>query len=91
MIFEAEFSKNHSHFLARIILASTKPNAWILDLFTGSSTTGIAANLLGRRFLGIDLEEEYLQLSQKRKTEIENPLVQNQFREKINAFNNAKE
>jgi len=35
--------------LARIILASTKENDWILDPFTGSSTTGIAANLLGRR------------------------------------------
>jgi site-specific DNA-methyltransferase (adenine-specific) len=40
--------------LTRLILASTKPNAWILDPFTGSSTTGIAANLANRRFLGID-------------------------------------
>lgn len=31
-------------------LASTRGGAWILDPFTGSSTTGIAANLLGRRF-----------------------------------------
>ena len=45
--------------LSRIIQASTKPGAWILDPFTGSSTTGIAANLLGRRFLGIDQEEEF--------------------------------
>ena len=36
--------------LTRLILASTKPNAWILDPFTGSSTTGIAANLANRRF-----------------------------------------
>lgn len=36
--------------LSRIILASTKPGAWILDPFAGSSTTGIAANLIGRRF-----------------------------------------
>jgi len=47
--------------------------------------------LLDRRFLGIDLEEEYLQLSQKRKTEIENPLVQNQFREKLKDFNKQQE
>lgn len=40
--------------LSRIIMASTKPGAWILDPFAGSSTTGIAANLLGRRFLGIE-------------------------------------
>lgn len=57
--------------LSRIILASTHKGAWILDPFTGSSTTGIAANLLGRRFLGIDKEEEYLVLSQSRKKEIE--------------------
>lgn len=46
--------------LSRIIQASTFPGAWILDPFTGSSTTGIAANLLGRRFLGIDQNEEFL-------------------------------
>ena len=69
--------------LSSIILASTNNDAWILDPFTGSSTTGIAANLLGRRFLGIDKEEEYLILSQKRKQEIEQPLTFSQFRKKI--------
>jgi site-specific DNA-methyltransferase (adenine-specific) len=72
--------------LTRTILASTKPNAWVFDPFTGSSTTGIAANLLGRRFLGIDLEEEYLQLSERRKVELENPLTQKQFIENMNGF-----
>lgn len=69
--------------LARAILASTKPNAWVLDSFAGSGTTGIAANLLGRRFLGIDLEADYLRLGKKRKIEIEDPLIQNRFREKL--------
>ncbi len=77
--------------LTRIILASTKPNAWILDPFTGSSTTGIAANLLNRRFLGIDLDEGYLQISKKRKLEIENPLKATLFREKLYGFNNKNE
>ena len=49
--------------LSRIIQVSTPPNAWILDLFTGSSTTGILANLLGRCFLGIDQKEKFLRLS----------------------------
>lgn len=57
--------------LARLILASTKPGAWILDPFSGSSTTGIAANLLGRKFLGLELEEEYLAMSKARRVEIE--------------------
>lgn len=58
--------------LTRIIQASTKERAWILDPFAGSSTTGIAANLLGRRFLGIEQQEEFLQMGIARKEEIEN-------------------
>ena len=53
--------------LARIILASTKENDWILDPFSGSSTTGIAATILGRRFLGIDRETEFLEISRNRR------------------------
>lgn len=34
-----------------------------LPTITGSSTTGIAANLLNRRFLGIDMEKQFLQMS----------------------------
>lgn len=56
--------------LARFIQASTEPGAWILEPFTGSSTTGIAANLLDRRFLGIDQSEEFLKMSQARREEL---------------------
>ena len=69
--------------LSRIILASTKPGAWILDPFTGSSTTGIAANLLGRRFLGIDKEEEYLEISRARKLELEDVRTFASYRKKV--------
>ena len=69
--------------LSRIILASTKPGAWILDPFTGSSTTGIAANLLGRRFLGIDKEEEFLEISRNRKFEIEDIHTYASYRKKV--------
>ena len=57
--------------LSRIIMASTKSGAWILDPFAGSSTTGIAANLLGRKFLGIEQEEEFAKISKARREEIE--------------------
>ncbi|WP_407522310.1 site-specific DNA-methyltransferase [Lacibacter sp. MH-610] len=77
--------------LTRIILASTKPNSWILDPFTGSSTTGIAANLANRRFLGIDKEEEFLNISKIRKKEIENLKIASEYRQKIGGFNNKKE
>lgn len=69
--------------LVRIILASTNSGAWILDPFTGSSTTGIAANFWGRRFLGIDKEKEFLILSQNRKREIEDVSKYQLYREKI--------
>lgn len=69
--------------LSRIILASTKPGAWILDPFTGSSTTGIASNLLGRRFLGIDKESEYLEISKARKHEIEDLHTFSSYRKKV--------
>lgn len=47
----------------RAILASTKEGARVLDPFTGSSTTGIAANLVKRNFVGVDNNEEYLRIS----------------------------
>ena len=77
--------------LTRLILASTKPNAWILDPFTGGSTTGIAANLANRRFLGIDQEEEFLNISKKRKLEIENKKIAELYKQKIRGFNDKKE
>ena len=69
--------------LSRIIQASTRPNAWILDPFAGSSTTGIAANLLGRRFLGIDKEECFLDLSRARREELNDASICNKYLDKL--------
>lgn len=52
--------------LRRIVLASTNKNDIVLDPFTGSSTTGLAAVINGRKFIGIDTERKYLDLSIKR-------------------------
>jgi len=60
--------------LKRIVLASTNKGDLVLDPFTGSSTTGIAAYLLGRKFIGIDTEKKYLDLSIKRFEELERNL-----------------
>ena len=76
--------------LTRLILASTQPNAWILDPFTGSSTTGIASNLANRRFLGIDKNMEFLEISKNRKLEIINPKTAETYRQKIGGFNKKK-
>ena len=56
--------------LTRIILASTPENGWILDPFCGSGTTGIAASLLGRRFLGIEKELPFLEIAKNRREEL---------------------
>ncbi len=56
--------------LNRIILASTKEGDLVLDPFCGSSTTGVSSVLLNRKYVGIELEDEYLQLSVKRLAEV---------------------
>ncbi|MCM1520432.1 MAG: site-specific DNA-methyltransferase [Lachnoclostridium sp.] len=69
--------------LARIILASTDEHDWILDPFAGSSTTGIAANLCNRRYLGIEQDEQFAILSRSRRMEIDDAIVFDTFRGKI--------
>lgn len=56
--------------LDKIILASTNEKDLILDPFCGSSTTGISAVRLNRRYIGIDNEKEYLGISKRRFEEI---------------------
>ncbi len=69
--------------LSRIIMASTKQGEWILDPFCGSSTTGIAANLLGRRFLGIEQEVKFVEISKQRRIELEDIHIFREYRSKI--------
>ena len=69
--------------LTRIILASTSKSAWVLDPFSGSSTTGIAANLTGRNFLGIELQAEFAEMSKQRRLEIGIAQKYNEYRNKI--------
>lgn len=69
--------------LYRIILASTREGETILDPFAGSCTTGIAANLLGRKFIGIDQSQEFLDYGIRRKKEIENPVTAEWMRKKM--------
>ena len=54
------------YILKRIIEASTNSGDVILDPFCGSSTTGVAAKLLNRKYIGIDSSEEYIKLSLQR-------------------------
>lgn len=60
--------------LEKVILSSSKKGDLVLDPFFGTGTSGAVAKRLGRDFLGIEREEEYLRAAQKR---IENVKVQN--------------
>lgn len=69
--------------LTRLIQASTQPGAWILDPFSGSGTTGIAANLLGRRYLGLEKEEIFLAMSKDRREELENINLKSNYLQRL--------
>lgn len=69
--------------LYRIILAASQEGDIILDPFAGSCTTGIAANLLGRNFVGIDMSKEFLDYGIRRKQEISAPMMADKILKKM--------
>jgi len=60
--------------LREILELVTKPDALILDPFTGSGTTGIAAVQSGRRFLGIEADDQWHALALERLTSTVDPM-----------------
>ena len=56
--------------LVRLILMATNENSIVCDPFSGSGTTGIASNLLGRDFIGIEKEDEFIEIAIRRKNEL---------------------
>ncbi|GAP93757.1 DNA-methyltransferase [Leptolyngbya sp. NIES-2104] len=52
--------------IAKLILASSNPGDFVLDPFVGSGTTSVVAKKLDRHYLGIDLNEEYCLLTERR-------------------------
>src|SRR5579883_1118182 len=52
--------------LHRVLLASTRPGDLVLDPFFGTGTTGAVAKRLGRRFIGIERDEDYAKLARER-------------------------
>ena len=57
--------------ISELIEVSTKPNDLILDPFCGSGTTCVAAKMLGRRYIGIDISEEYCNIARMRLKAVE--------------------
>ncbi|MGI5950116.1 DNA-methyltransferase [Peptoniphilus sp.] len=54
------------YILEKVILSSTEEGDLILDPFVGSGTTGVVARRLNRAFIGVDNNEEYLEIAKKR-------------------------
>ena len=52
--------------LKRIVLASSNPGDVVLDPFSGSFTTGDVSKSLDRRFIGIEINEEYVKMGIRR-------------------------
>lgn len=60
---EAHFAAMPPALAERCIQAGCKPGGTVLDPFSGSGTTGLAASRHGRRYVGVDLNRDYLDLS----------------------------
>ncbi|HLJ54204.1 MAG TPA: DNA methyltransferase [Chthonomonadaceae bacterium] len=64
--------------LYRVIAASSRPGEVVLDPFFGSGTTGAVAKRLGRHFIGIEREAEYIRVATRRIEGIERPPVEDE-------------
>jgi ParB-like chromosome segregation protein Spo0J len=70
--------KDHHHWgqseagMADILERITKPGQIVLDPFLGAGTTGVAATLTGRRFIGCDIDAEHVTTAQARMAEAAN-------------------
>ena len=69
--------------LYRMILSCTHEGDTILDPFSGSCTTGIAANLLNRKFIGVEMDSEFIALGTRRRQEISNQEIADKMFRKI--------
>lgn len=65
--------------LERIVLMSTDPGDIVLDPFLGTGTTAIAAKKLGRQFIGIDLDAEYIEIAEEKLLKVEKTIYKGVF------------
>jgi site-specific DNA-methyltransferase (adenine-specific) len=55
--------------ISKLIMCSTDINDLVLDPFLGSGTTALAAQMLGRKWLGIEVSKEYVEIAEQRLSE----------------------
>jgi len=68
---KAHATQKPESLLYRVLMSSTNPGDVILDPFFGTGTTGAVAKRLGRNFIGIERETDYIKLAHKRIADIE--------------------
>lgn len=68
---EAHFATFPEELITPCILAGSKRDGCVLDPFFGSGTTGRVAESLNRRYLGIELNPEYIEISKKRTNNVQ--------------------
>lgn len=77
------FKEHHAIFPAELpeffIQHFTKPKDIILDPFMGTGTTAVAAERLSRKYIGIDISEEYCELARKRVAAVNNTKLSEWF------------
>jgi site-specific DNA-methyltransferase (adenine-specific) len=75
---EKQFGKHPTQkpivLIDRCIRASTNPDDIVLDPFSGTASTGVAALGVGRRFIGIEVDESFTEIGEKRLSQITPPL-----------------
>lgn len=65
--------------IAKLILASSNKNDFVFDPFVGSGTSCVVAKKLGRKYLGIDIDEKYVCLTQKRLSMVKDNSIQGYY------------
>ena len=68
---KAHATQKPESLLYRVLMSSTKPGDVVLDPFFGTGTTGAVAKKLGRNFIGIERETDYIKVARKRIAEVE--------------------
>jgi len=63
------------HLLERLLLMSSDEGDVILDPFIGTGTTAIAAKKLGRKFIGIDIDSKYAEITNRKLEQIEPTMI----------------
>ena len=71
---QSHFATYPEELIEPMVLAGTKEDGIVLDPFFGSGTTGLVAKKLKRNYIGIELNEKYIAIAEKRINSIPNPI-----------------